>query len=357
VQNEEKPLSEQNMDLNETHNSSTKDLSIEDNDDDFDPNDDFDEIKPKRGRGRKPGAKNKSPKKQKDGETKVGRKSRRKTTESENNSISENVDDKTSKAALSPMQASKNENDDLVTISSLSQENDSQSLLPAQKVSIEDDGKPKRKYARKKASQIEATIEQPVIQLGEEVPTTADELEQTKKPRVKHRRKNTKQLANLLKKNKRKKRKLSSDEEDDDDSADEYQLSSARAKELTKSLVIDNQNNGCEQTNDVSQSTGSYSIETDELTAKALQANEKRRSSRAAASKKQKYTLDENAFKMAVLDDKVLESEGDEKEGNQVQNTSNFVLTTNDSFIVDKILGKIPFNFYFFQKLKNLDTI
>ena len=168
----------------------------------------------------------------------------------------------------------------------------------------------------------------------------------------KQRRKNAQHLVKLLKKKQRKKRKLSSDEEEEDDSADDFELTSSAAAAINAAVMKSasaaslstpaEQIEGAIDTNTSSQAasvmTGSNDPSSvalsDEQAAKLLQANEKRRSVRAAASKRTKY-VDDIDFKIA--DDKE-ESTADE----QIQPSSGnpaFAIITNDTIVVDKILA------------------
>ena len=164
----------------------------------------------------------------------------------------------------------------------------------------------------------------------------------------KQRRKSAHQLVKLLKKKQRKKRKLSSDEEEEDDSADDFELTSSAAAAISAAVSKTNvsaapteQIEGAVDTNTSSQaaSTMTSSDPTsvammDEQAAKLLQANEKRRSVRAAASKRQKY-IDDIDFKIA--DDK--EESGVDEQIQQTSGNPAFAIITNDTIVIDKILG------------------
>jgi chromodomain-helicase-DNA-binding protein 7 len=162
----------------------------------------------------------------------------------------------------------------------------------------------------------------------------------------KQRKKSAQHLVKLLKKKQRKKRKLSSDEEEEDDSADDFELTSSAAAAINAAVMKSSSTASvCEQTEgpiDTNTSSQAASIMTDpnanvdEQTAKLLQANEKRRSVRAAASKRQKY-VDDIDFKLTV--DKADESGGDEQNQQVASGNPAFAIITNDALVVDKILG------------------
>jgi chromodomain-helicase-DNA-binding protein 7 len=139
-------------------------------------------------------------------------------------------------------------------------------------------------------------------------------------------RKRRSAIMKLMQKKTRKKRKKTSsgEEEVEDDDSDDFEVTCTKAAALSKA----------QRKEDEQATTGDDQQINDENAAKLLQANEKRRSTRAV--KRQKYSDVDSKLK----DEDLLMPVSDTEQSNQVEeNNSNIVLTSNESFIVDKILG------------------
>jgi len=153
-----------------------------------------------------------------------------------------------------------------------------------------------------------------------------------------------KSLVKLMKKNQRKKRKRTSSGEEIDDDSDDFEISCSTA------AVYNKANNKKEESssglNDGMTNDGSTNPDTtnnDEAAAKLLQANESRRSTRNKASKRTKYADDDYKLRDEDLimppTEADLAIEAAEAALAAASQNSNIVLTSQDSLIVDKILG------------------
>jgi chromodomain-helicase-DNA-binding protein 7 len=168
-----------------------------------------------------------------------------------------------------------------------------------------------------------------------------------------NRRKSAQHLAKLMKKTKRKKRKKTSsgEENDEEDDSDDFELSCSTAAALNKANAKKEESSSTAITSITGeQASSSQTLEnvenadgnaqSDEATAKLLQATEKRRSTRSTAAKRQKYTDDH----IQIKDEDLLmpQTEADlaaEAAAEAAASNSNIVLTSHDSLIIDKILG------------------
>jgi hypothetical protein len=157
------------------------------------------------------------------------------------------------------------------------------------------------------------------------------------------RRKSTANLVKLMSKKARKKRKKTSsgEEDNEDDDSDDFELSCSTAAALSKANAKKEEAaaiaDATALAETISQDQNGCNIEgNDEATAKALQAKEKRRSTRATAAKKTKYN-DEGLKDEDLL---MPPSEADLAAEAAVEaEATNSTLVLQDNFIVDKILG------------------
>jgi chromodomain-helicase-DNA-binding protein 7 len=159
------------------------------------------------------------------------------------------------------------------------------------------------------------------------------------------RKKSAAHLVNFVKNSKRKKRKKTSsgeeDEADDDSDDAEFQVTPAQKDKNKK----ESDSQQLASSNDVGgdSTTADPTDCSDEAAAKALQANEKRRSTRAVQSKRQKcsndglYVLKDEDLMMPPTAEDFAAAESVAAAEAAAASNSNIVLDSN--FIVDKILG------------------
>jgi len=143
----------------------------------------------------------------------------------------------------------------------------------------------------------------------------------TKKTTASSAKKSAQSFAKLMKKTQKKKRKRTSsgEEEDADDDSDDYEMPAVKTTTKSKEILAD------------------------ELAAQSLQASESRRSVRAKSTKKSKYTDEDPKLKdedlLMPLTEAELAAEAAADAALAASANSNIVLTSQDEFIVDKILG------------------
>ncbi|RNA41456.1 chromodomain-helicase-DNA-binding, partial [Brachionus plicatilis] len=132
----------------------------------------------------------------------------------------------------------------------------------------------------------------------------------------------------LMQKNKRKKRKkTSSDEEAESDDSDGFELSPAVVSRAKREEINSQE--------DTTNGAAGDEVQSDETTAKLLQAGEKRRSTRCV--KRQKYS------DTAIKDEDLLlpapPPSNDDQVAESSQKKGNIEFATSDTLVVDKILG------------------
>ena len=153
-------------------------------------------------------------------------------------------------------------------------------------------------------------------------------------------------LVKLMKNKKKKRKRTSSGEEEvEDDDSDDFELtcSTAAAMSKAKKEVDSAAQVASTGSNDGTSKEEGGEAMNDEQAAKLLQANEKRRSTRA--TKKQKYNdlnelKDEDLIIPKTEEELAAEAEA---EAALASNAANIVLSTTESFVVDKILGNRMF--------------